>query len=88
MLGSGVLVCAPLAGARERGYMKHRALTAGAAGVAIRAAAALGAVGDAGATSAVPSKVVVKQKPGLKMVTNPYIRYATGSDFRSARQST
>jgi hypothetical protein len=68
--------------------MKHREVTAGAGGGAVTAAAALGAAGGARAGSAAPLKAVVKQKPRLKMVANCYIRYATGSDFRSAQQST
>jgi plastocyanin len=53
--------------------MKHRELTAGAAGLSITAAVAIGAVGAAGATSAVPSSVIVKQAYSVKMVPNHYI---------------
>jgi plastocyanin len=54
--------------------MKHRKLTAGAAGLSITAAVAIGAVGAAGARSAVPSKVVVKQKYAQKLVPNRYLQ--------------
>ncbi len=53
--------------------MRHRKLIA-AAGVSVAAAVAVGGVGAAGAKPAAPSKVVVKQTAGMKMVANRYIQ--------------
>lgn len=51
--------------------MQHRKLIAGVVGLA---SVAVGAVGVAGASSSVPSKVVVQEKYSLKFLANRYVQ--------------